>query len=219
MSVEPAPLRPRQQRVAEEQWDALLRSGRLEMPRSLWRNVLLLLGATFFAAFTVAAIGVNVQPVLAGEESWHILLSPVMGFALVGFLLFGVFGIPMMIGILVLRPSLVLTREGYAEISGLRGRRRETYSVPWSAVEAVGFAEHPAPRWPLPPIRQVAVLLTPEAFARHTAGRRWGFRSYRWTEVRRWSGRGVELRSAGRGGSRVMLEVFSRAHRQFSGRP
>lgn len=218
MSVEPTPLRPRQLRVAEEQWDTLLRSGRLEMPRSLWRNVLLLLGTTFFAVFTVAAIAVTVQPVLTGEESWHILLSPMMGFALVGFLLFGALGIPMMIRILALRPSLVLTWEGYAEVSGLRGRRHETYFVPWSAVEAVGLAEHPAPRWPLPPIRLVAVLLTPEAFARHTAGRRWGFRSYRWTEVRRWSDGGVVLRSAGRGGSRVMLEVFARAHQQFSDR-
>ena len=92
--AEPKPLSPAQARRVEEQWSTFTRTGHLEVSMSIGRSVLLLIGAVVFAGLAALAIVVNVQAVMWGEETWHILLNPMFWIFVAGFVLFGVLGIP-----------------------------------------------------------------------------------------------------------------------------
>lgn len=212
--AEPKPLSPAQARRVEEQWSTFTRTGHLEVSMSTGRSVLLLIGAVVFAGLAALAIVVNVQAVMWGEETWHILLNPMFWIFVAGFVLFGVLGIPAATVAIANRPSLVLTREGYFRVVGLPGRCLRHGFLPCTAVEAVILTDIPSLRWPMPPTRLVTLVLTPETFDRHIAHQRATNRRLRPAESRFFGPRAVALHDGYRHGTRVAFELFACVHRQ-----
>lgn len=199
----------------EALWATLLRTGSVEIPMGVGRVVAGLCGAVLFAGFTGLALAVTALEVVRGEETWQVVLNPLLWVFVAGFVLFGIIGIPSILALLAARPSLVLTPEGMAEYTGRTGHRTRRSFLSWSEIDDVRATFIPQ-RWPLPPTHLVTIILSPAAHDRRSADRGRARRTLDAVEARISGARSVSLRSGFRGGSRVLEALLCRAHRHFS---
>ncbi|GAA4390967.1 hypothetical protein MTQ12_06260 [Brevibacterium sp. R8603A2] len=216
MSRDRERLRPAQLRRVDELWGRLWHTGSVEIPPRTGRLVLLLIGAVVFTLLICILLFTTAVAVGSGEEPWWVAFNPMTLIMFVGLFFFGFLGIPAVIIVMVNRPTLVLNRDGYAEVVGRGSSRKVRAFLPWDDVERIGATFIAAHKWPMPPTHLVTIVLTPEAFAAHTAGSGKLARILSAADRSISGPRSFVLRHGIHGHGRVLQELFTRAHEQFA---